>query len=208
MSFDPAQVRRAIRHLKASDPILGSVIGRVGPFCMKTERRRFVALSRAIIGQQISGKAARSIWNRLQQTLKPERITADSIARLSPEQMRAVGVSPQKASYLHDLAAKSNDGTVRLSRLGRRLDAEVVDELIQVKGIGIWTAQMFLMFSLCRMDVFAPDDLGLRSAIRDLYNLSELPDRQTSTDIAQSWRPYQTIASWYLWRSIELDPVE
>ena len=208
MSFDPAQVRRGLRHLKTSDPILGEVIRRVGPFRMKTERRRFVALSRAIVGQQISGEAARSIWNRLRQTVSPERITADSIARLSPEQLRSAGVSPQKASYLHDLAAKATDGTIRLSRLGRRPDAEVVDELIQVKGIGVWTAQMFLMFSLCRIDVFAPDDLGLRSAIRNLYELADLPDKETSTDVAQPWRPYQTIASWYLWRSIELDPVE
>ena len=175
---------------------------------MKTERRRFVALARAIIGQQISGRAARSIWRNLQETVKPARITPVTIARLTADQLRSAGVSPQKASYLHDLAEKAGNGCVRLNRIGRLGDVDVIDELVQVKGIGVWTAQMFLMFSLCRIDVFAPDDLGLRSAIRDLYDLSELPDKQTATEIADPWRPYQTIACWYLWRSTELDPDE
>ena len=208
MGFDPSLVRRAVRHLRKADPVLGNVIRRVGPFQMRTERRRFIALARAIVGQQISGKAARSIWTRLQETVKPSRITAASLARLSPQKLRSAGVSPQKAAYLHDLAAKTADGSVRLSRIGRLSDAAVIDELVQVKGIGPWTAQMFLMFSLCRLDVFAPDDLGLRSAIRNLYNLPELPNAETSLAVAQPWRPYQTIASWYLWRSIELDPAD
>lgn len=206
MSFEPAVVRRGIRHLRQADPVLGEHIRLAGPFRLRVERRRFVSLARSIIAQQISGSAARSIWNRLQQAVKPQRMTPAAIAALSFDELRAAGVSPQKASYLHDLAAKSTDGTLRLSRLGRLSDEDVIAELIQVKGIGVWTAQMFLMFSLCRVDVFAPDDLGLRSAIRRLYELDELPDKETSLKIAEPWRPYQTIASWYLWRTTEENP--
>lgn len=206
MSFDPTLVRRGVRHLQQVDPILGDHIDRLGPFQLKPERRRFVALARSIVGQQISGKAARSIWNKLQQTVKPRRMTAATIADLSIEELRSAGISGQKATYLHDLAAKSADGTVQLNRLGKLSDDDVIAELIQVKGIGVWTAQMFLMFSLCRPDVFAPDDLGLRSAIRTLYELDELPDKQTSLEIAEPWSPYQTIASWYLWRTTEAEP--
>lgn len=205
MSFDPAVVRRGLRHLKRVDPVLGHVIRRVGPFVMKTERRRFVSLTRAIIGQQISGLAARSIWQRLQELLKPGRMTAANVAALSIDELRSAGVSPQKASYLHDLAAKSTDGTVRLSRLSRLPDEAVIAELVQVKGIGVWTAQMFLMFSLCRPDVFAPADFGLRSAIRDIYDFPDLPNPLVMEEITQPWQPYRTIASWYLWRSLELE---
>lgn len=206
MSFEPQIVRQGVRHLRQVDPVLGEHIGRMGPFRLRAERRRFVSLARSIIGQQISGKAARSIWIRLQESLKPRRLTAANIAAMSIDELRAAGVSPQKAGYLHDLAAKSADGTVRLSRLSRLTDEQVIAELTKVKGIGVWTAQMFLMFSLCRPDVFAPDDLGLRAAIRRLYGLDDLPDRQTSLEIAEPWRPYQTIASWYLWRLTEAEP--
>lgn len=204
MSFDPTLVRRGLRHLKAADPILADVIRRVGPFNMTVERRRFVFLARAIIGQQISGKAARSIWRNLNNSLKPQRITAAAIANRSAAELRLAGVSPQKAAALHDLATKTLDRTVRLNRLSQLSDDAVVAELIQIRGVGVWTAQMFLMFSLCRPDVFAPNDLGLRSALRNLYQLPDLPDSTTSLELAAPWRPYQTIASWYLWRSIEL----
>lgn len=206
MSFDPDLVRRGIRHLQKADPVLGAHIEQAGPFRLKVERRRFVALARSIVAQQISGKAAASIWKRLQQAVKPGRISPATIAAMSFEQLRAAGISPQKARYLHDLAARSLDGSLRLNRISRLSDEEVIAALIQVKGIGVWTAQMFLMFSLCRIDVFAPDDLGLRAAIRHLYGLDDLPDRQRSLAIAEPWRPYQTIASWYLWRTVEQNP--
>jgi DNA-3-methyladenine glycosylase II len=206
MSFDPVLVRRGIRHLQRVDPVLGAHIEQAGPFRLKAERRRFVALARSIVAQQISGKAASSIWKRLQQAVKPGHISPATIAAMSPEQLRAAGISPQKARYLHDLAARATDGSLRLQRLSRLANDEVIAELTQVKGIGVWTAQMFLMFSLCRIDIFAPDDLGLRAAIRRLYELEELPDRQRSLAIAEPWRPYQTIASWYLWRTSEENP--
>jgi DNA-3-methyladenine glycosylase II len=180
------------------------VIDQVGPFQLKLRRNRFEALVRSIISQQISGGAARSIQKRLFALLPSDGFKPEALAALTPQQLRTAGVSPQKASYLLDLASKVTAGGVRLHRVARMSDAEVIAELTQVKGIGIWTAQMFLMFSLGRLDVFPHDDLGVRSALRHLYRLPDLPDRETSHRIAAPWRPYATIASWYCWRSLEL----
>jgi DNA-3-methyladenine glycosylase II len=119
-----------------------------------------------------------------------------------------VGLSAQKASYLHDLSAKVASGVVQLRRVGRMTDEDVITELTQVRGIGVWTAQMFLMFSLGRLDVFPHDDLGIRTALKRLYGLGELPDRELSHKIAAPWRPYATIASWYCWRSHEVERLE
>ena len=161
-------------------------------------------LVRSIISQQISGSAARSIRKKLEDLLAPSKITPHSLAALSVDELRSAGISPQKASYLHDLAQKVDEGVVRLPRLPKLDDDAVVAELIQVKGIGVWTAQMFLMFSLARLDVFPHDDYGIRSAIKKMYGLDDLPDKQTSLKIAAPWRPYSTIASWYCWRSLEI----
>ncbi len=203
MSLSPQVIEAAVVHLRKSDPVLRRVIDRAGPCTMRKGRRHFRSLARAIVAQQISGKAAKSIWNKLQDAVRPRQITVETIAALSPQQLRQQGVSPQKASYLHDLAAKVQDGSLRLNRLSGHADEQVIEQLVAVKGIGEWTAQMFLMFSLGRPDVFPHGDLGIRTAIRNLYGLSELPDRKTSEPIAEVWRPYATIASWYLWRSME-----
>ncbi|MFN9197770.1 MAG: DNA-3-methyladenine glycosylase family protein [Planctomycetaceae bacterium] len=161
-------------------------------------------LVQSILSQQISGKAARSIEMRLRDRLRPRRVTTGSILKLSPDELRSVGVSPQKARSLHDLASRVAAGDVRLSRMARMTDDEVISELVQVRGIGVWTAQMFLMFSLGRTDVFPHDDFGIRSALKRLHGLPQLPDRQTAQQLAIPWRPYATIASWYCWRSLEL----
>ncbi len=204
MGFDVRETRAAVRHLRAADPIVRDVIAAVGPFRMRTERRRFQALARSIIAQQISGKAARSIWNRLSNAVRPGQVTAAAIAALSLDDLRALGVSPQKAGYLQNLSDHVLQRSVRLDRMGRMPDADVIAELIRVRGIGVWTAQMFLMFSLGRLDVLPHDDLGIRSAIRQLYALPELPGRDQCETIACPWRPYATVACWYLWRSTEL----
>jgi DNA-3-methyladenine glycosylase II len=204
MAFNFQVVAAARRHLRKRDPTLRRLIDAVGPFTLKVRRDRFGMLARSIISQQISGSAARSIGKRLEQLVAPGAVTPHALASLTIAELRSVGVSPQKAGYLHDLAAKVDSGAVHLDRAGRMSDDEVIAELVQVKGVGVWTAQMFLMFSLGRLDVFPHDDLGIRSALRKLYGLAELPDRATSLEIAQPWRPYATIASWYCWRSHEL----
>jgi DNA-3-methyladenine glycosylase II len=204
MPFDSRSVAAAQRHLRQSDPTMRRLIELVGPFTLKAKRDRFGMLVASIISQQISGKAARSIRRRLVELIAPERIAPHTLARRSIAELRSVGISPQKAGYLHDLAAKVDLGDVRLSRTGRMSDDEAIAELIQVKGIGVWTAQMFLIFSLGRLDIFPHEDLGIRSALKNLYGLRELPDKDTSHEIARPWRPYATIASWYCWRSHEV----
>ncbi|MFG0335317.1 MAG: DNA-3-methyladenine glycosylase family protein [Maioricimonas sp. JB049] len=204
MTDGDATAQTAILHLKTADPVIGSVIDAVGPFRLKRQRARFRSLVRAIIAQQISTSAARTITARLTSALKPGQLTADAVAAMSFDELRSCGLSPQKAGYIHDLAAHVADGAVPLSRMGRWPDERIIECLTQVRGVGVWTAQMFLIFSMGRLDVFPPDDLGIRSAIRNLYGLADLPDRATSLQIAEPWRPFSSVASWYCWRSIEL----
>lgn len=179
------------------------VIDAVGPFTLKLQRDRFKMLVRSIVWQQISGKAAQSIFNKLLLKLNGGKVTAEALSRLTPEEMRSAGISTQKLSYLQDLSARVLDGRVRLAKTGRMTDADVITELTQIRGIGEWSAQMFLMFSLGRPDVFPHADLGIRSALKKLHALDDLPDRTLSHKLAEPWRPYATVASWYLWRSLE-----
>jgi DNA-3-methyladenine glycosylase II len=200
MSIDPRIVRAALKHLRAADPVMRELIRRIGPFQLTLERDRFVVLVRAIISQQISTSAARSIRNRVFAAVGPEKPSAENLMRLRDDELRAAGISPQKLNYLRDLCDNVLDGRLTLNHIGRKSDDGVIDELVQVKGIGRWTAQMFLIFSLGRLDVFPHDDLGIRTNIRNLYGKSDLPDKKTSHRIAAPWRPYASVASWYLWR--------
>jgi DNA-3-methyladenine glycosylase II len=197
------QIETGIAHLR-KDRVLRKVIDVVGPFIIRPKRDRFSILVQSIISQQISGAAARTIRRRLEDLLKRNGLSPKNVARLSQADLRSVGLSRQKASYLHDLADKTSSGVVRLDRIGRLSDDEVIEMLTQVKGIGRWTAEMFLIFSLGRLDVLPVDDLGVRSAIKGLYGLTELPCKATCVEIAAPWRPYASIASWYCWQSLEL----
>ena len=205
MDFTPTAITAALRHLRKSDPILAQVIRCVGPFRLKPRRGRFESLVRSILAQQISTAVARSMWKKLQQRVAPCRITPDSLSRLSLDDLRAIGLSRQKGTYVLDLTQKVRDRSVRLHRVHLMTDEEVIAELLPVKGIGRWTVQMFLIFCLGRIDVFAPDDFGLRSALQRLYDLPDLPKRLQAEELTAAWRPYATVASWYLWRSLELN---
>jgi DNA-3-methyladenine glycosylase II len=199
------QVRSGIAQIRGSDAVMRRLIDAVGPFTLRPEKnRRFRVLARAIISQQVSTAAARTIRGRLEGILDNGGLIAEGIARLTASDLRSVGLSRQKASYLSDLAQKSLDGTLRLDRIGRLSDQSVIDMLTQVKGIGRWTAEMFLIFSLGRLDVMPVDDLGVRAAIKDLYGMDELPNKKTCLEVAAPWRPYATIGSWYCWRSLDL----
>ncbi len=204
MKLKPEHIREARRHLRVADPVMKVMIDAVGPFTLRFERDRFGLLIRSIVSQQISTAAARAIRKRLQEVAGPDGFTAANLARLTGDQLRSAGLSLQKASYITDLVSKVNDGTVDLRQIGRLSDERVVEKLTQVKGIGRWTAQMFLIFSLGRPDVFPHADLGVRTAIRNRYGLDELPDRETSLRIAEPWRPYASVASWYCWRTLDL----
>ena len=203
MSFDAGDVRKAVRRLTSADPILGSVIRRVGTFTLKVETGGYEILVRSILSQQISVAAAKTIRGRLQELLPGKKIQPKSIGALTDEQLQSVGVSMQKRGYLRDLTQCTLDGTINFRRIAARPDEDAIAELIQVKGIGRWTAQMYLLFSLGRPDVFAPDDLGLRNAMKSLYSLTVKPKRSELEAIAEIWAPHRSIASWYLWRAID-----
>jgi DNA-3-methyladenine glycosylase II len=203
--LQPTKIRKARRHLRAADPVMKQIIDAVGLFTLDVDRDRFGMLVRSIISQQISGSAASSICRRLRKLAGPKGLKAANLARFTIPQLRSVGLSPQKASYMTDLVQKVADGTVNLRRIARLSDECVIEHLTQVKGIGRWTAQMFLIFSLGRLDVFPHDDLGVRVAIRNHYGLADLPDKKTAMAIAAPWRPYATVASWYCWQSLNLE---
>jgi DNA-3-methyladenine glycosylase II len=198
-----AEIERGVRHLRNSDPILREVIRRAGPYAMKLKRDRFQALVYSILAQQISGKAAAAMRKKLEDLAGAQGLTPRRISALSFEELRGAGLSRQKASYILDLAQRVHTGTLTLDRLASCSDDTVIESLIEVKGIGVWTAHMFLIFSLGRLDVLPHGDYGVRSAIQKLYGLEDLPDRETCHRIAEPWRPYASIASWYCWRSLE-----
>jgi len=202
------KINAAVKHLRSADPVMDELIPRVGPFRLRAERDRFGILVRSIVSQQLSTKAARTIRLRVEELVKPEKPTAENVARLPVKELRSAGLSQQKAGYLHDLSGAVSDGRLTLRTIGRLPDEAVIEQLIQVKGIGRWTAQMFLIFALGRLDVLPHDDLGIRAAMRHLYGLEDLPDKATCFEIAEPWRPYASVACWYCWRSGDLRRAE
>jgi DNA-3-methyladenine glycosylase II len=196
-------MRRAITHLKKSDPVLCAIIQRVGPYRMNYDEASFHSLAEAIVYQQLHGKAAATIFGRLA-ALTGKPLTPAAVLKLTEEQLRAVGLSRQKLSYLRDLAAKTHEGAVDFARLQELPDEEVIQHLTQIKGIGRWTAQMFLMFALRRPDVLPTADLGIQMAIRRHYRKRKLPKPAVMEKIARPWEPYRSVACWYLWRSLDV----
>jgi DNA-3-methyladenine glycosylase II len=194
-------MRKALQHLRSADDRLAGVIDAVGPCRIQYNEPEFGSLVRSIVYQQLSGRVASVIFGRLTAaTGLPLRPAA--ILRLTPEELRAVGLSKQKAAYITDLAARAR--SIQFSRLPALRDEEVIERLTTVKGIGVWTAQMFLLFSLQRPDVLPTGDLGIRMAIRRLWELEELPTPRQVEEIGAPWHPWCSVASWYLWRSLEL----
>jgi len=198
-------MQRALRHLRGADPVMADIIGRVGPIEMVLRRGRFLTLVRSIIGQQISTSAARSINERIRRAVRPRWVTPESLGELSDTDLRGLGVSSQKIGYLRDLATAVNSRRVRLERIDRLDDEGVIEELVQVRGIGRWTAQMFLIFCLGRLDVFAPLDLGIRAGIEREYGMEQMPDVDRCERMAEPWAPYRSVACLYLWRSGDLE---
>jgi len=196
-------MRKAILHLKKADPILGSVIDRVGAYRIEYRSPDFQTLVRSIVYQQLSGRVASVIFGRLAGMLPDGKITPEGILKLTPAKMRRAGLSKQKTAYIRDLARKTARGKVTFEALAELADHEVIEHLTQVKGIGVWTAHMFLIFALQRPDVLPTGDLGVRSAIRKAYGLEELPHPKQMEEMAAAWRPYCSVAAWYLWRSLE-----
>jgi DNA-3-methyladenine glycosylase II len=196
-------MRKAIIHLKKSDPVLRAIIERVGAYKIVHREPSFETLVRSIVYQQLSGKVASVIFARLAAMLPDGHVTPAAILKLTPARMRKAGLSKQKTAYIRDLARKTNKGHVKFEALPDLADHEVIEHLTQVKGIGVWTAHMFMIFALRRLDILATGDLGVRMAIRKAYQLEELPAPAQMETIAAAWRPYSSVAMWYLWRSLD-----
>jgi DNA-3-methyladenine glycosylase II len=192
--------RKARRHLTRRDPLLAQLIKRVGPCTLQPGAEAFPSLARAIIAQVISTKAAQSITLRVETLLAPHGLTPAAMAAASAEALRGAGLSRAKVQALQDLAGRAESGALPLDRLDEMTDDDVIDCLVPVRGIGRWTAEMFLIFSLGRLDVLPVDDFGLRAGVRDLYELPDLPGRAALRERGELWRPYRSIATWYFWR--------
>jgi DNA-3-methyladenine glycosylase II len=215
-------MRKAINHLKKCDPVMASIIARVGAYKFERRPATFEAMARAIVFQQLAGAAARTIYQRLQAACEQavngqntERslyggfaITPESVLALSEEQLRACGLSRQKLSYIRDLAQKTVSGEVDFASLPDMSDEEVIAHLTRVKGVGVWSAQMFLIFALGRLDVMPTVDLGINMAICRHYRKRKIPKPKQILKFAEKWKPYRSLACWYLWRSADKSTVE
>lgn len=196
-------MRKAINHLKKVDPVMAAIIAKAGPYRVGYRDPVFQTLVRSIVYQQLNGKAALTIFNRLAEAAKVNPMTPESILKLRPQKMRAVGLSKQKTLYIRELARLTRDGEIQFERLPEMEDAAIIEALTRVKGVGVWTVQMFLMFALQRPNVLPVGDLAVRAAMKKAYGLAELPKPQEMERIAAAWHPYRSVASWYLWRSLE-----
>ena len=222
-------MRKAILHLKKCDPVMRSIIERVGPFRMQFREPTFHSLARAIAYQQLNGKAASTIFGRLT-ALAGDPLTPEGVLKLTPEQMRSAGLSKQKSSYLIDMAERTHRRELDFSKIADISDDEVIEHLTQVKGVGVWTAHMFLMFALRRPDVLPTGDFGIRMAMFKSYldksvakaivrskngkapskprkRKIKLPSPEQMEKIAKLWAPYRSIACWYLWRSLDVETI-
>ena len=196
-------MRQALLHLSQSDRKLAAVIESVGPYAIRYRDADFSTLARSIVYQQLSGKAAATIYGRVEQAVHPNRVCGEAILALSGEQMRALGLSNQKATYLRSIAEQNLNGIIDFERLHELPDHEVIQHLTAAKGVGVWTAQMYLIFALRRPDILPTGDLGIRNAIQRIYHLRTPPKPDRIMKIARPWRPYASVASWYLWRSLD-----
>jgi DNA-3-methyladenine glycosylase II len=196
-------MRKAIYHLKKVDPVMRGIIERVGPCRMEFGEPEFHSLAEAIVYQQLNGKAAVTIFNRFA-ALAGEPLTPQGIMKLTDAQLRSVGLSKQKSSYLRDMAERALRGDLDFTRLPEMTDEDVIKHLTQVKGVGVWTAHMFLMFTLRRPNILPTGDFGVQMAIKKHYNKRKMPKPLLMQKIAKPWEPYRSIACWYLWRSLDI----
>lgn len=197
-----SDMRKAIDHLRKADPVMAAIIKRIGPCRIEYGPPEFHSLAEAIVYQQLNGTAALTIFSRFA-ALAGNPLTPAGILKLTAEQMRSVGLSKQKSSYLRDMAERATAGQLDFSKLHELPDEEVIKHLTQVKGVGVWTAQMFLMFTLKRPNILPTGDFGVQMAMKKLYNKRKVPRPAQMEKIAKCWEPYRSIACWYLWKSMD-----
>ena len=192
---------KILKHFDERDPVIAKVVRDFGSFRLKSNKKYFILLCRAIISQQISTKAAESIFKRFYETFNGRAPTPLRVHALDETFLRGVGLSRQKISYLKDLSEKFLDKTIRPHRLNYLNNEEIIRQLTTVHGIGRWTAEMFLIFSLNRLDILPTGDLGFRLALKSLYKMQALPSIKRMQWLGKKWHPYETIATWYVWRT-------
>lgn len=205
------RLRQAAEELSKADSVMAGLIGRIGPCRLGLPKRNhyFASLVEAIIYQQLAGKAAAAILTRFRALYVGRRFpAADEVHATPDERLRSAGLSPQKISYIRDLCTRVLDGSLRLRRISSMPDEEVVRHLTQVKGIGRWTAEMFLIFCLRRPDILPMNDLGILKAVQRAYGFRRLPSSRTLDRLGRKWQPYRSVASWYLWASVDEEHAE
>ena len=201
----PAYWADACTHLAKRDRVMKRLIPRFGDACLQSRGDAFVTLSRSIVGQQISVKAAQSVWNRFEAL--PKRLTPAHVLKLKVDDMRAAGLSARKVEYLVDLALHFDSGRIHVKQWDGMDDEDIIAELVAIRGIGRWTAEMFLMFHLLRPNVLPLDDVGLINGISLNYFSGEPVSRSEAREVAEAWAPWRSVATWYMWRSLEPLPV-
>jgi len=196
----------ACKHLVKKDRVMKRLIPQFGDACLETRGDAFVTLARSIVGQQVSVKAAQTVWERFVQL--PKRLTPGNVLKLKVDDMRAAGLSARKIEYLVDLALNFDNGALHVKAWDSMSDDEIVAELVAIRGIGRWTAEMFLIFHLMRPDVLPLDDVGLINGISQNYFSGDVVSRSDAREVAAAWAPYCTVATWYIWRSLDPVPVD
>ncbi|MFZ2855077.1 MAG: DNA-3-methyladenine glycosylase [Rhodocyclaceae bacterium] len=202
----PSFWQQASAELALADPVMAGFVERYAGTSLASRGDPFVTLARSIVGQQISVKAADSVWGRFSSALPV--LTPVTVLAASPELLRACGLSARKVEYLGDLARHFAAGQIHVAHWAAMSDAEIIAELTAVRGIGVWTAEMFLIFNQLRPDVFPLDDIGLQKAVARHYCAGERPTRGVLVGYGEGWRPWRSVATWYLWRSLDPVPVE
>ena len=203
--FTPSYWEDACKHLVKKDRVMKRLIPQFGDACLQTRGDAFVTLARSIVGQQISGKAAQTVWDRF--SVLPRKLTPANVLKLKVDDMRAAGLSARKVEYLVDLALHFDNGALHVRSWQSMEDDDIIAELIAIRGVGRWTAEMFLIFHLMRPNVLPLDDVGLINGISKSYFSGEAVSRSDAREVAAAWSPYCSVATWYIWRSLDPLPV-
>ncbi|MEY4419704.1 MAG: hypothetical protein RLZZ498_300 [Pseudomonadota bacterium] len=202
----PEYWAEACKHLVKKDRVMKRLIPQFGEACLQSRGDAFVTLARSIVGQQISVKAAQTVWDRFAKL--PRKITPANVLKLKVDDMREAGLSARKVEYLVDLALHFDNGALHVKKWSEMSDDAIIDELVSIRGIGRWTAEMFLIFHLMRPNVLPLDDVGLINGISHNYFSGEAVSRSEVREVAAAWAPYCSVATWYIWRSLDPLPVE
>lgn len=201
----PDYWERACAHLMKKDRVMRRLVPKFGELRLESRGDAFVTLARSVVGQQISVKAAQTVWDRFQAQMR--RVTPGAVLKLDVDAMRASGLSARKVEYLQDLSKHFADKRVHVKDWSGMDDEAIIEELVAIRGIGRWTAEMFLIFHLMRPDVLPVDDVGLINGVSRLYFSEEAVSRSELREVAQAWAPYRSVATWYIWRSLDPQPV-